>query len=239
MDKMTDHATITAEPRAHSNTPPRAIRPEILEVFRQGWWRDDSDRKRQNYQDAFDRLIHLFGRSPEMAIVSWGIAHNLALLIGDRDPRGWRWGGVRYDDPLLKKAVREFEDFEGLFSKVARKLMPLATQMQDCLPFHDKGLADLVKALQPFAHPRARAIDPRSDWHATAELFASRIETHFRTLRLGLPKRNSARSPLVLAVQSLLDMIDLHVEAEAIRKVLRRFSTEQALGDSTISRLVA
>jgi hypothetical protein len=40
-------------------------------------------------------------------------------------------------------------------------------------------------------------------------------------------------------VQSLLDMIDLHVEAEAIRKVLRRFSAEQALGDSTISRLVA
>ena len=113
MDKMRDHATITAEPRAHSNTPP--IRPEILEVFRQGGWRDDSDRKRQNYQDAFDRLIHLFGRSPKMAIVSWRIAHNLALLIGDRDPRGWRWGGVRYDDPFLKKAVREFEDFEGLF----------------------------------------------------------------------------------------------------------------------------
>jgi hypothetical protein len=36
MDKMADHATMTAEPRAHSNTPPRAIRPEILEVFRRG-----------------------------------------------------------------------------------------------------------------------------------------------------------------------------------------------------------
>ena len=93
MDKMTGHATITVEPRAHSNTPPRAIPPEILEVLRQRRWRDDSDRKRQNYQDAFDRLIHLFGRSPKMAIVSWCIAHNLALLIGDRDPKGWRWGG--------------------------------------------------------------------------------------------------------------------------------------------------
>jgi hypothetical protein len=37
-------------------------------------------------------------------------------------------------------------------------------------------------------------------------------------------------------VQSLLDMIDLRVEAEAIRKVLRQLSAEQALSHSTISR---
>ncbi len=155
MDEIADHATAGVEMRAHSYASPSAIRPEILEVLRQAAWRDDSDRKRQNYQDAFDRLIGLLGRSPKMAIVSWCIASNVALLIGDHDPSGWRWGLETHDDPFLEKAVREFEEFEGLFFNLARKLLPIAMQMEDCLPFDDKGLADLVKALHPFARPPA------------------------------------------------------------------------------------
>jgi hypothetical protein len=155
-----------------------------------------------------------------MATVSWCAASDLARLIREREPIGWRWGVDTYGDPSLERAVREFEEFENLFFGYARKLFPIAMQMRDCLPFEDGGLADLVNALEPFARPRARAGDRRSEWHATAKLFAERIEAHFRALRFAPPKRNSARSPLVLAVQSLLDMVGLRVEAETIRKVL-------------------
>jgi hypothetical protein len=211
-----------------------AIRPEMLDVLRNGYLRDKDVRERQNYQNAFDRLISLFGRSAEMALASCNVASNLAKLIGDRDPIGWRCDGETYGDPALEKAVREFEEFESLFLSLARKLFPIATQMRDCFPawIHEGSLLykdfeylrDLVTALQPFVRPRARAADPRSEWHATATLFAERIEAHFRTLRLEPPKRNSVRSPLVLAVQSLLDMVGLRVEVETIRKVLRPVS---------------
>jgi hypothetical protein len=240
MNGITHHTTTAAKVRAHSNSPgrpgrgrgaarripahvPSAIRPEMLEVLRNGAWLNDSGLERQNYQGAFDRLIGLLGRSPEMAVVSSCIAGNVARHIGDRDSRGWRWPRRdTYDDPSLEKAVREFDEFEGHFFNLAHKLLPIATQMRDCQPFHDQGLAALVKALQPFAHPRARATDPRSEWHATAKLFASCIETPFRHLSLDPPKRGSARSPLVLAVRSLLDMLGLRVEAETIRKILCR-----------------
>lgn len=219
MDEIRSHTASSAGARTHSRIPPSAIRPEILEVFRQAQ-HDGSDHMRQNYRDTFDRLIGILGRTPKMTIVSWCIASNLALLIGDRDPRGWRWGATTYVDPSLEKTVREFEEFEERFFNLTRKLFPVATQMQDCLPFEDGGLADLVKALQQFARPRARAADSRSDWHATAKLFAERIEAHFRTMKLDAPTRNSTRSPLLLAVQSLLDMLGLRAEADTIRKVL-------------------
>jgi hypothetical protein len=233
MDGIADHGTTTAETRNDSPVPPNVVRPEILEVLRRRGWRDETDQVRQNYQDTFDRLIDVLGRSPEMATVSWCIASNVSALIGDRDPAGWRWGVDTYGDLFLEKAVQEFAEFEGLFFARVRQLLPIARQMRDCQPVYDEGLADLVKALQPFARPRARAADPRSEWHATAELFASRIEKHFQSLKLDLPTRSSARSQLVLVVQSLLDMLGLRVEAETIRKVLRRSSADR-LSTSTV-----
>jgi hypothetical protein len=219
MDGIAEREMISMRRPMRSDVAQHAIRPEILDAFREGGFRN-KDGQEQNYQNAFDRLISAFGRSAEMAVVSWRIASNLAVLIRERDPVGWRWGGETYCDPSLEKAVREFEEFERLFFSRACKLFPIAIQMRDCLPFYDEGLDDLVTALQPFARPRARAADPRSEWHATAKLFAERIEAHFRALSLEPPKRNSVRSPLVLAVQSLLDMVGLRVEGEAIRKVL-------------------
>ena len=221
MYRIADHSTVAAV-LAPVSAEQLSISPEMLDVFREGGLRHEGERKRQNYQDVFDRLICLFGRSPKMAIVSWCIASNLAQLMGDSNPIGWRWGGreFRCNNPSLEKAVREFEAFERHFSSLARKLLPVATEMRDCQPFYDAGLDDLVKALQPFAHPRARAADPRSEWHSTAKLFAERIETHFRSANLKPPTRNSAGGPLVLAVQSLLEMVGQRVETETIRKVL-------------------
>jgi hypothetical protein len=162
-----------------------------------------------------------------MATVSWCIASNVASLIGNRDPAGWRWGVDTYGDPFIEKAVQEFAEFERLFISRVHQLLPIATQMRDCQPVYDQGLDDLMKALQPFARPRARAADSRSEWHATAELFASCIERHFQSLQLDPPTRSSGRSQLVLVVQSLLDMLGLRVEAETIRKILRRSSSDK------------
>jgi hypothetical protein len=206
----------------HPDIPPEAIQSDALQVFRQRGCRGNSARETQNYQEAFDRLIGLAGQSNKMVTVSWCIAANVAALVGDRDPIGWRWGASAFDDPSIEKAVREFEEFENLFLKRTSELLRMAREMRDCQIFHDEGLADLVKALQPFHRtlPQARAADQRSEWHATAELFTSRIEEHFRNLGLEPQKRGSARSLLVRAVQSLLEMVGQHVETETIRKAL-------------------
>jgi hypothetical protein len=235
MDTIADHVTTAAEVRAYSAIPRHPIRPELLGVLREGGFREAGGRERSTYRETFDRLVGVFGQSAEMATVSWCIASNLARLIRERDPIGWRWGANTYGDPFLERAVHEFEEFENLFFSCARKFFPIVTQMRDCLPFEDEGLADLVKALQPFARPRTRAADRRSEWHATAKLFAERIEAHFRAGRFTPPTRNSARSPLVLAVQSLLDMLGLRVEAETIRKVLSQSSADQMSQDLTDS----
>jgi hypothetical protein len=95
-----------------------------------------------------------------------------------------------------------------------------------------QGRLVLVKALQPFAPLRAPAADPRSEWHATAKLSAEQIEAHFRALSLAPPTRNSARSPLLLAVQSLRDMLGQCVEAETIRNALWQSPAGQALRES-------
>jgi hypothetical protein len=163
MDGITDHATTTAEVRERPHIPSSAVRPEILEVLRQGP-RRDSDRTRQNYQDAFDRLFAHLGQSHEMAIASWFIASNVAKLIGDRDPRGWRWGGNTYGDPSLENAVREFKEFERLFFNRARKLLSTATQMQGCVTVYDKmyhkALADLIEALHAAREHEPQTHDP-------------------------------------------------------------------------------
>ena len=221
MDRIAGHSTPDAK-LAPVSAGHYFIRPEILEAFREGGLRHEGERKRQTYQDAFDRLIGVFGRSPKMAVVSWCIASNLAQLIGDQSPKGWRRTGVTYGDPSLEKAVREFQKFERHFFSLARKFLPVAKQMRDCQPVYDAGLDALVKAIQPFASLRARAADSRSEWHSSAQLFAERIETHFQSANLKPPTRNSAHGPLVLAVQSLLEMVGQRVETDAIRKVLRQ-----------------
>ena len=182
MDEIADHATAGVEMRAHSYASPSAIRPEILEVLRQAAWRDDSDRKRQNYQDAFDRLIGLLGRSPKMAIVSWCIASNVALLIGDHDPSGWRWGLKNTRRSVPRKSCSRVRGIRGPLLQSCSQTFADCNADGGLPPFRrQRACRQSRPSIRSPARPRARAADPRSEWHATARLFASCIEAHFRT----------------------------------------------------------
>jgi hypothetical protein len=80
------------------------------------------------------------------------------------------------------------------------------------------ALANLLAEICP--PPRPRKSDPRSRWHAAARYLASNIEQAFQRAGIEIFSKNSALSPLVLAVQDVLKIAGYTQTPDAIRKVL-------------------
>jgi hypothetical protein len=184
------------------------------------------------------KLIERLGSTDAAVCACFEAASSISFVIDRRAPCIY--------PPTDDNRCLEHPDFRRS-QDLVRELLPLAEQLRDwergyilwhadqCTQQPSKNdfllefIRERVRSLDALVGlltdccpaPPARKTDPRSRWHAAARYFASRIEDAFQRAGIESPSRSSPVSPLVLAVQDLLEIAGWHTrEPDAIRKVV-------------------